>query len=323
MPYLIGTDEAGYGPNFGPLVISASVWEVPDGLAADDMYEALAGVIVATPERSSRGRSPCMVIADSKVIYQHGKGLAALERNVLSALRLLGHAPATWQGVWECVGCQSPAACQGVPWYAQFDCPIPLEADLAHVQLLADGVERGLRAAGVRLVALASRVIFEAEFNRLVERHGSKGTMLSHATLELASRAMATLPHAPVAVLCDKHGGRNFYHHLLGEWFPESLVEIYAEGRDESLYRFGPPERRVEFRFRAKGERCLTTALASMASKYLRELGMRAFNAFWCDRLPGLCPTAGYPSDAKRFKTAIAAMQTALGIDDNLLWRAR
>ncbi len=31
MPYLLGTDEAGYGPNLGPLVISASVWEVPDG----------------------------------------------------------------------------------------------------------------------------------------------------------------------------------------------------------------------------------------------------------------------------------------------------
>ena len=32
MSYLIGTDEAGYGPNLGPLVISASVWHVPDGL---------------------------------------------------------------------------------------------------------------------------------------------------------------------------------------------------------------------------------------------------------------------------------------------------
>ena len=26
--YLIGTDEAGYGPNLGPLVISATVWQV-------------------------------------------------------------------------------------------------------------------------------------------------------------------------------------------------------------------------------------------------------------------------------------------------------
>ena len=28
MPYLIGMDEAGYGPNLGPLVVSASVWQM-------------------------------------------------------------------------------------------------------------------------------------------------------------------------------------------------------------------------------------------------------------------------------------------------------
>ena len=30
MAYLIGTDEAGYGPFLGPLVIATSVWQVPD-----------------------------------------------------------------------------------------------------------------------------------------------------------------------------------------------------------------------------------------------------------------------------------------------------
>ena len=48
-----------------------------------------------------------------------------------------------------------------------------------------------------------------------------------------------------------------------------------------------------------------------MASKYLRELAMRAFNDFWCTRVPGLAPTAGYPRDARRFKTAIEPLQRA------------
>jgi hypothetical protein len=50
---------------------------------------------------------------------------------------------------------------------------------------------------------------------------------------------------------------------------------------------------------------------------------MRAFNAFWTERVPGLRPTCGYPADARRFKQDIAAMQHELGIDDRMLWRCR
>ena len=42
MGYLIGTDEAGYGPNLGPLVISATVWEAPDGVGGEDLFGRLA-----------------------------------------------------------------------------------------------------------------------------------------------------------------------------------------------------------------------------------------------------------------------------------------
>jgi len=43
-----------------------------------------------------------------------------------------------------------------------------------------------------------------------------------------------------------------------------------------------------------------------MTAKYLRETAMRAFNAFWAERVPGLRPTAGYPGDARRFREEIA-----------------
>jgi hypothetical protein len=72
-----------------------------------------------------------------------------------------------------------------------------------------------------------------------------------------------------------------------------------------------------------QGERFLPTALASMTAKYLRELSMRAFNEFWCSRIPDLRPTAGYPKDAHRFRKAIAATQKELKIDDRTLWRNR
>jgi len=263
------------------------------------------------------------LIADSKVVYQSGKGLAALERGVLAALALLGRRPTAWREVWDALASDACDVLRTLPWHVDYDAPVPLEAESHEIQALVPFVDQGLRAAGVRLVGLRSRAIFEAEFNRLVEQCGSKGTLLSHATLELAARSLAPLRSGPISVLCDKHGGRNAYRQLLSEWFPESVVEVYGEGPEESLYRLGPAERRIEFRFRARGETCLPAALASMASKYVRELSMRAMNAFWRARVPGLAPTAGYPADAKRFKAAIAAAQAALGIDDRLLWRIR
>ena len=67
----------------------------------------------------------------------------------------------------------------------------------------------------------------------------------------------------------------------------------------------------------------MPVALASMTAKYHRELAMRALNQYWQNRVDGLRTTAGYPVDAKRFKSEIAATQVQLGIDDGVLWRNR
>jgi len=172
-------------------------------------------------------------------------------------------------------------------------------------------------------MAMQSRAVFEAAFNELVEEHGSKGTALSHQTLVLAAQLVDGLPPGPVSLICDKHGGRNRYAPLLAAHFPEWLIEVRGEGRRRSSYRFGPAERRVDVCFRAEGESCLPAALASMASKYLRELAMRALNDYWRGRVPNLHPTAGYPQDAKRFRADIAETQRELHIADRVLWRMK
>jgi hypothetical protein len=105
--------------------------------------------------------------------------------------------------------------------------------------------------------------------------------------------------------------------------FSDCPVEVRRECRQESVYRFKRAGDRVEVRFCKQAESYLPVALASMFAKYLRELAMIAWNEFWCDRLPGLEPTAGYPNDAKRFKEAIAAAQAELRIDDCLIWRKK
>jgi len=262
-------------------------------------------------------------MADSKKLYTPSKGLRHLERGLWAAFGLLDRWPRTWRDVWRDLAPNALDAMQAVPWYADHDGPAPSACDPAELEPFAHVLRSGLAAAGVRLVAVRSRAIFAHQFNDLVERHGSKGTVLSHQTLDLAAKMLEPLPASPISLICDKHGGRDRYRDLLAEHFPESLIEVHGEGRKQSTYRFGPPDRRVEICFRVKAESCLPAALASMASKYLRELAMQAFNEFWRRRVPGLSPTAGYPQDAKRFRADIAEAQRQWHISDHVLWRSR
>jgi hypothetical protein len=323
MGYLVGTDEAGYGPNLGPLVISATVWEAPDGVGGENLFDRLGHVIASRIADLSGNGGPRVAMADSKKLYTPDKGLRHLERGLWAALGLCNHRPQKWRDVWLALAPDAIDRMPLIPWYADYDGPAPLDADAEEMTPLVDVLQSGLAAAGVRLVAMRSRVIFADEFNDLVDRYLSKGAALSHETLALAAQMIEPLPAGPISVICDKHGGRNRYGPLLAAHFPEWLVEVHGEARERSAYRFGPAERRVDFCFRTKAESCLPAALASMASKYLRELAMRALNDYWRQRVPGLQPTAGYPEDAKRFRADIAQTQARFHISDRMLWRAK
>jgi hypothetical protein len=124
-------------------------------------------------------------------------------------------------------------------------------------------------------------------------------------------------------VYCDKHGGRTYYAALLQHVFPDELVIVRLEKANLAVYDVKHEGRQIEFRFQPKGERHLPTALASMTAKYLRELAMRPFNAFWQRHLPELKPTAGYPTDAERFYSDIQPVRRKLKIAPHLMWRKR
>ena len=81
-------------------------------------------------------------------------------------------------------------------------------------------------------------------------------------------------------------------------------------------------EMRITIQPRADAEH-FCVALASMVSKYVRELLMGEFNAFWLRHLPELRPTAGYPGDAARFFEAIRPVAATLGLAESALWRRK
>jgi ribonuclease HII len=337
MGYFVGIDEAGYAPNLGPLVIAATLWRVPGSpRKCGDLYDRLSSIIcrevpkrrktLAAPHDSAGDRehepSP-LPIADSKLLYNPQLGLATLEHGVLCMLRSAGLRPRDWRTLWEAVTPESLAQRDAVPWHNGFNPRLPLVANRKQLRAHVPALKSGLRQAGVRLLAVQATAIFPDQLNAAVRRFGSKGSALSHATIELLARTLQQCKKSPVLVVGDKHGGRNFYGRFLQEQFPDYLVEVRGESERISNYRFGPRERRVEVQFRVRGEEVLPVALASMVAKYFRELCMRAFNDFWCTRVPGLKATAGYPRDALRFKRQIEAVQAQLGIDDLQLWRIR
>ncbi len=325
MPVLVGIDEAGYGPNLGPLLISASAWRLPDApnhgdLADIDLYRLLNPVVTPDARHCEPNR---VCIADSKKIYKSGSGLAALEHGVLAALRLCNCGASSWHEVWEFLAGPRGAHRQSLPWYKGYGLDLPVDAQPASIASLAEALHTALGQARIQLATLRSVAVFPDEFNQLTAQYGSKGGALTRLTLELLSSVLEQTGKHPTLVICDKHGGRNRYAAALQEHFPSYLIEIHGEGRAESVYRWGAAAERVEVRFQSRGENFLPAALASMTSKYLRELAMRALNEFWSRHVPQLRATAGYPLDARRFKADIATAQQELGIPDHRVWRAR
>src|SRR3989304_126265 len=280
MGYLIGTDEAGYGPNLGPLVISASVWHVPDGTGGEGLFDLLRHVVVDSLEAADKHDPPRVVIADSKVLYRSGSDLRHLERGLWAAWALLGQQPRSWREVWNILETNGADELYASPWFKDYNASVPGDGVALSWSMKAMRLRESFSAGGVELLCLSSRTVFPQEFNKLVGFYNSKGELLSRLTLELVERVIRPLGVGPISVICDKHGGRNRYGFFLAGRFPDWLIEIHGESRQQSVYRFGPTDRRIEIRFHTKAERYLPAALASMASKYLRELAMQAFNRY-------------------------------------------
>ncbi len=102
------------------------------------------------------------------------------------------------------------------------------------------------------------------------------------------------------------------------------MVFAREERMARSVYRVHGLERDLQLTFQPRADaEHFCVALASMVSKYLREVMMLEFNRFWQEQVPGLVPTAGYPSDAARFFEVISAAMRRLGIARESIWRRK
>lgn len=313
MAKLIGMDEAGLGPNFGPFVVAVTVWDVPRRPRDFDFWGTFSDVLTNSPIADERR----LHVADSKQVFQPHRGLGGLEKGVLSALRLLGQAPRSYD---ELLHCLAPTTSQSDPdqsrcCYDDNDFELPSES---HDFSIADDWRESCQRNRVKLEAIKAVVIEPRQFNRLIREYDNKSLLVSRVAFSLL-RSVWEPGDTETFIVGDKHGGRNRYDQLLSEVLDGEMIFRLEEGAERSDYRVG----KTVLRFQPRAEEHGPVALASMTAKYVRELAMAQFNRYWARYVEGVKPTQGYPVDAHRFRGDIAEAQRTLGIHDDDLWRCR
>ncbi len=318
---VIGMDEAGYGPKLGPLVIAVSVWTLPEEMTVDEMWKQLDNVLTNEPHK----RDLRLHVGDSKEVYSSTKGIAALERSVLSLIASchegaldFTQADDFFSLLPKLLGTGLPASFAKQPWYDSGSLPLPLKARQEDYLDLLESVNRAFQNCQVRIEHLQVEVVCPERFNSLIQAYGNKSELLTRLSMSLVQQAVPP-DSAPCEILADKHGGRSRYLSYLMETFPNRFFLTEKESQEQSRYRSGE----LSLTFSVKSERYLPVAVASMAAKYVRELCMEAFNRYWQKRCPTVKPIKGYPVDAARFRKQIEPAWEALKLPETILWRER
>ena len=350
MGLVIGMDEAGYGPNLGPLVITATVWRVPGDPRQVDFWKSLDGVVSQSATRNT-GR---IQVADSKEVYSPARGIQPLEQSIQTIFGLTPHDSSSFRSLcnWlmasgvtgtpsgdfpellrrppanlfqknqsglAAAASPAPSFLDVEPWFHNCDLPLPVANDATEIADLSARLKSAGDDADIELLKISSDVVLTERFNSVSDFYQSKGAALSRFTLGLLRSVWDPNSLEATVVIGDKHGGRSRYDELIDEQLDGQMIFRLGEGRQRSSYRVGASE----LHFQTKAEEHFPVAVASMVCKYLRELSMELFNDFWRQHLPDIKPTKGYPLDAKRFRKEIADVQQQLGIPDSTLWRAR
>jgi len=323
---LIATDEAGYGPKLGPLVIVATAWNLPDSpplesqLALERLFDGLR-----TPLRCQGVK---IVVDDSKSVFQaQGKdGLKSLHAAVSAAVQWsLGTTgfPPKHTSLWLPI--VAPEDCESIlatPWLGQ----VPDDPFWTAQQV--EPLIQQWQQAGVSLVKIAARIITARRFNDACDAGMNKADLLSETTLALVRNLLEATANkvSRAEVFCDRHGGRQYYSGVLQHTFHELPIQIGSESKQQSLYRFQHRSTEASIRFTVKGDSFAPVAMSSMIAKYLRERLMQSLNLHFAALHSGkrpLKPTAGYPVDADRYLADIAAIMKTHNIAPRDLVRMR
>lgn len=307
----VGVDEAGYGPRLGPLVVGRVTLVIPNlpGYPASEpprLWQRLSKA-VSRSLGHAKGR---LVVADSKKVKTRAAGIRHLERSCL-AFASLAEIAAPDAGDWlDALGCDwhREAACPA--WYAPGgDRPwqrLPAASTAGERAIDHNVLHATCRRIGVACPDLAAAVVHERSFNQRLHATRSKAAVSFEHVAEHLNHAWHTHGRCVPLVVVDRQGGRSDYRELLAMTFPHAEVAVVEQGAARSRYELRDGERGMHVWFETEAEdRHMPVALASMVSKYTRELLMTRLNDFFTHAIAGLAPTAGYGVDGNRFLSEV------------------
>lgn len=353
MTLLIATDEAGYGPRLGPLVVVATAWRLQPGNSLASAHRKLEQPVAVEGFGKLR-------IDDSKRIFVRKK-MGSTSQSSGAAIDLLTDAAAAWAAMpvpsehyqqWLIQLAAGDIEELGVqPWFASLSSGMsstsqpnrpsattPPLAGAGGTGPLVDHWNRG----GLQLIDIAARIIDAGRFNSLLDVFANKADLLSHITCELALKLWQR--HRAAAdwqsyIYSDRHGGRAYYGALLQHHCPELSMRVVDESSQCSSYRLcdsgavlsAVGSRAIDWSFTVGGDSYPPVALSSIIAKSTRERLMTLFNQYFQSAAEDhkaflsnpLRPTAGYYGDAARFLQDIAPIRTRRSLADAILIRKR
>ncbi|MHC4157250.1 MAG: hypothetical protein ACYST6_20380, partial [Planctomycetota bacterium] len=319
MAVLAGIDEAGYGPILGPLVVSSSVFSLPRSLLANDLWHVLRKS-VGNRKQHLAGR---LLVCDSKKAYSRAVGVRHLERTALAFLRCACKEPGTSGELLEIVCPDLADRLAGYPWYNEAG-NYHIVANQADIALASQVLKDDLASHGMEFLTFRGCCLDVAYYNKMVSVMKNKARVLFGATTQLIKHIYDNYVTDELQVVVDRQGGRIRYRRDLQRMFPEMELQILCESVRTSSYELKEEHRKMRLHFVVGADASfMPVALASMVSKYIRELLIASINRYFMRLDAGLRPTAGYWKDGLRFIEDLKANPGHVEFDSNQLIRCR
>jgi len=127
-----------------------------------------------------------------------------------------------------------------------------------------------------------------------------------------------------VQIIVDRQGGRVNYRTVLGRMFGDLDLKVIRQDTTCSSYELTDGSKTMRLHFTVEAElRSLPVALASMTSKYVREILVDCINRYFISHCGNLKPTAGYWKDGQRFIKDIQTKSGDLTYEKTKLIRSR